>query len=404
MDAQEPDELILAPMVRACSLPFRALCREYGATSCYTAELIDRKLVATCTRRERLSGPRRVCELYCSKDRVGVFATCMGPGARSSDHPLVAQIGTASPETAVAAARLLVSAGADGVDVNLGCPVHFSTHGGMGAALVQRPDAVRDIVRALSRELAPSGRAVSAKMRLHATPAETAAFVREYLAPAGCATVAIHARTAREPYTAPPRWEELGAVRALLAASPETARLRLIANGGVRTRADVDAMRAATGIRAVMIGRAAIENASIFAEQQLPYFSVAQRFLELCVDFDNSFATTKFIVLQMMLSLPKSRRDKTLVERLNKTKTVAEIWCARFSSHHFHTQKAHTCSALSLIEANTGKSTTLMNRKHLLLLLRLHKTRIQTMMKSIDECRRLLLLFRVSFFLLPSFF
>ena len=39
------------------------------------------------------------------------------------------------------------------VDVNMGCPVHFSTSGGMGAALLRKPDDVAAILTALVRAL-----------------------------------------------------------------------------------------------------------------------------------------------------------------------------------------------------------------------------------------------------------
>ena len=35
------------------------------------------------------------------------------------------------------------------VDVNMGCPVHFSTSGGMGSALLRKPETVQQILTAL---------------------------------------------------------------------------------------------------------------------------------------------------------------------------------------------------------------------------------------------------------------
>lgn len=45
------NKIILAPMVRVSTLPFRLLCREYGADIVYTPEIIDLKL-SRCVRRE----------------------------------------------------------------------------------------------------------------------------------------------------------------------------------------------------------------------------------------------------------------------------------------------------------------------------------------------------------------
>src|SRR2546430_7008294 len=58
--------------------------------------------------------------------------------ARES-RSLIFQIGTASPDRAVEAAKL-VAGDVAGIDVNAGCPKPFSTGGGMGAALLRTPD------------------------------------------------------------------------------------------------------------------------------------------------------------------------------------------------------------------------------------------------------------------------
>ncbi len=49
------------------------------------------------------------------------------------------------------------------VDVNMGCPVHFSTSGGMGAALLKQPERAADILTTLVRALPCP---VTAKIRL----------------------------------------------------------------------------------------------------------------------------------------------------------------------------------------------------------------------------------------------
>ena len=50
-----------------------------------------------------------------------------------------------------------------GIDINMGCPLPFSTLGGMGSALLSKPDTVRDILTTLRRNL-PN--VLSAKIRL----------------------------------------------------------------------------------------------------------------------------------------------------------------------------------------------------------------------------------------------
>ena len=50
-----------------------------------------------------------------------------------------------------------------GIDLNCGCPKHFSIQGGMGAALLKTPETIEDIVKTLSNNL---DKPVTIKIRL----------------------------------------------------------------------------------------------------------------------------------------------------------------------------------------------------------------------------------------------
>lgn len=34
----------------------------------------------------------------------------------------------------------------NGIDLNMGCPKHFSVQGGMGSALLKQPETVKDVI------------------------------------------------------------------------------------------------------------------------------------------------------------------------------------------------------------------------------------------------------------------
>ena len=91
------------------------------------------------------------------RDNSLVLRTC----ARERPY-LVIQLGTADPALALAAARL-VQQDVSGVDINMGCPKGFSLKGGMGAALLTKPDKVVAILSALTAGLTVP---VTAKIRL----------------------------------------------------------------------------------------------------------------------------------------------------------------------------------------------------------------------------------------------
>jgi tRNA-dihydrouridine synthase 2 len=105
---------------------------------------------------------------------------------------LIFQVGSADPDLAVQAARLVVD-DVSGVELNCGCPKPFSTHSGMGAALLTNPDLLCSILSALRRELPPRI-SVSAKIRLLLTQQDTFALV-ERIVNTGINCLTIHCRT-----------------------------------------------------------------------------------------------------------------------------------------------------------------------------------------------------------------
>ena len=114
-----------------------------------------------------------------------------------STHPiekpyLIYQIGSADPELAVKAAKTVMN-DVSGIDLNCGCPKPFSTSGGMGAALLTKPDLLCSILTAL-RNAMPPEISVSAKIRLLPTQEDTLKLV-ERIINAGVSALTVHCRT-----------------------------------------------------------------------------------------------------------------------------------------------------------------------------------------------------------------
>lgn len=80
-----------------------------------------------------------------------------------------------------------------GIDLNCGCPKPFSTHSGMGAALLTNPDLLCSILTAL-REAMPPEITVSAKIRLLPSQEETLKLV-ERVVGTGISALTVHCRT-----------------------------------------------------------------------------------------------------------------------------------------------------------------------------------------------------------------
>jgi len=112
-------------------------------------------------------------------------------------HPIekpyfIYQIGSADPELAVKAAKVVMQDVA-GIDLNCGCPKPFSTHAGMGAALLTNPDLLCSILTALRREMPPEI-TVSAKIRLLPSQEDTLKLV-ERIVNTGVSAITVHCRT-----------------------------------------------------------------------------------------------------------------------------------------------------------------------------------------------------------------
>ena len=169
-----------APMVRVSTLPFRLLCRHYGADVVYSEELIANKL-QHCTRHVNAS---MGTVDFVSPSQSVVFSTY-------AHEPIVCQLGASNAVDALRAAEVVV-ADVRAVDLNMGCPERFSTQGGMGSALLRTPEVAADILQTLRRNL-PASLAVTCKIRLLDRFEDTAELMRR-LEAAGVDAIAVHAR------------------------------------------------------------------------------------------------------------------------------------------------------------------------------------------------------------------
>jgi tRNA-dihydrouridine synthase C len=137
-----------------------------------------------------------------------------------------------------------------GIDLNFGCPTPLINRNRGGAALLDEPELLHRITRAV-RDAVPAAIAVTAKMRLGISDAGRAIECARALEAGGAAELVVHGRTREDGYRPPARWEWIGRIR-------EAVRVPVIANGEVWTVADYRAMRAATGCADVMLGRGAV--------------------------------------------------------------------------------------------------------------------------------------------------
>ena len=271
----------LAPMVRCGTLPLRLQALDLGAAAVYSEETIDRRLHGA---RREWNAAAGTTDFVDAKG-VACFRTC----AREHER-VVLQIGTAEAGNAVRAAEL-VARDVACIDVNMGCPVHFSVQGGMGAALLKKPEVAADIVKSLRRNLGDMP--VTCKIRLLPTARETVEFARA-MAAAGAVAVGVHGRLREQRPREPASWAGIRDVA-------EALDVPVLANGDVFEHADIARVRQATGAAAALVARGAQWNPSIFRpEGFLPQAQVRQDYVRYSRDTENHVANTKYVLREMM--------------------------------------------------------------------------------------------------------
>jgi tRNA-dihydrouridine synthase 2 len=177
---------------------------------------------------------------------------------------LIYQIGSADPDLAVQAAQTVMQ-DVSGIDLNCGCPKPFSTHAGMGAALLTNPDLLCSILTALRREM-PAHITVTAKIRLLPSQEDTLKLV-ERIVNTGISALTVHCRTRNMRDKDKALVERL---REIVKFVEEMGKgTAVIENGDCIGWEDAKRVRAVTGAHSVMIARGAESNPSCFSPSPL---------------------------------------------------------------------------------------------------------------------------------------
>jgi tRNA-dihydrouridine synthase 2 len=212
---------------------------------------------------------------------------------------LIFQIGTATPELAVEAARM-VAADVAGIDVNSGCPKPFSTTGGMGAALLRDPDRLCSILEALVKEVGEIFEiGISVKIRILADKADTENLVRR-LVNTGITGLTVHCRTT----PMRPRERAIRDQLRMIADICREAGVACLMNGDVETRDQALELMKEYGVDGAMIATAAEKNSSVFRSQseggKAHWKEVVRAYVESAMSVDNRWGNTKFLLAQLI--------------------------------------------------------------------------------------------------------
>jgi nifR3 family TIM-barrel protein len=176
--------------------------------------------------------------------------------------PVSIQLFGEDPAMMRAAAAYVAEAGADAIDINMGCPVAKVAKTGAGAALLGDPRrAVALACAAVEGAGEAGGAPVTVKLRSGLRAGETSGFelAHRLVEEAGVAAIAFHPRSAAVHHKGSPDYE-------LAARLVESLPAPVILTGGLSDAAHVRAAFQMTGASAVMLARGALGNPWLFAE------------------------------------------------------------------------------------------------------------------------------------------
>jgi len=228
-----PSRVVLAPMAGVTDRPFRMLCRRFGAGLAASEMLhADARLWDTPKSRRR-------------RDHAG------------EPSPRVVQIAGTDPQMMADAARRNVDAGAEIIDINMGCPAKKVCNRLAGSALLQDEILVARILAAVVAAVAVP---VTLKTRTGWDPAHKNGLRIALLAEAeGIRALAIHGRTRDDMYRGVAEHETVRMIK-------ESVKIPVFANGDIDSPQRAREILAATGCDGIMIGRAAQGRPWIFDE------------------------------------------------------------------------------------------------------------------------------------------
>ncbi len=218
-----PNRAFLAPMAGITDAPMRRLAERFGA-GLVISEMIASNALAT-------GQDEMVRKLH-----------------KSGSLPHVVQLAGCEAEWMRKGAEIAYSAGADIIDINMGCPAKRVTNGYAGSALMRVPDEALKLIDAV---VAATPLPVTVKMRLGwDEDSMNAAELARRAVDAGAQMITVHGRTRQQFYKGEARWH-------LVRPVVEAVDVPVVVNGDIVDLAAATTALEQSGAAAVMLGRGA---------------------------------------------------------------------------------------------------------------------------------------------------
>ena len=237
---------VLAPLAGFTDAPFRRMCHEGGADLAYT------EMVSAAGLAHGSSPTRHLLETMPGEGPVA----CQIFGANESDIAYATRVvEDLEPRTLDGRRETRFVE----LNLNAGCPMTKVTREGAGAKLIEDPAKIHRLLKAMVEN---TSLPVTLKTRLGPHPQRTNIFeILDAAESAGAKGIVVHTRYTSQMHGGPTHLD-------LLKEVVERAKIPVTGNGSVTNAESATAM-AATGVSAIMIGRAALANPFIFSELKM---------------------------------------------------------------------------------------------------------------------------------------
>ncbi len=165
-----------------------------------------------------------------------------------AERPFIVQVFGADPEHFLSAAKIIEEMGADGIDINMGCPAARVVSSCHGSALIRNPDLAAELVHATKKAVSIP---VSVKTRLGWDTHETLIPFCQKLVEAGADALAIHGRSYHAKFTGKAEWNPIYELK-------KSVSVPVIGNGDIASAQD--AVDKIGNLDGVMVGRGTFGN------------------------------------------------------------------------------------------------------------------------------------------------
>lgn len=219
--------IALAPMVGLSHSAFRSLVIEEGGFGLFYTEMLAAR---------RLPSDNPECSPLLVRTE--------------HERPLIYQIATADPDMLLPALQKLKYLGADGIDLNLGCPAPVMKKQGAGARLLENPDVLKKNLRLLRNN---TDLPISVKLRLgEEGKQERLVDICRMMEDYGVDLITLHARLNEEKFCRRPRWRDVKPVTRAIS-------IPVLVNGGIFSVGDAEKCLRLSEAAGIMLGRGAVQ-------------------------------------------------------------------------------------------------------------------------------------------------